>query len=96
MPDWSTRAVSSTDFSDLCPVTGPRPTAASPRSSKFKTTRVLPLPSALNIACARPGRLAWNGGGTCRKRVGKTVMRDLTELPTSAGHVRPTTSATEI
>ena len=51
------------------PVT--RPTAASPRSSKFKTTRVLPLPSALNTASARPGRLAWNGSARAARGSGR-------------------------
>ena len=58
-------------FRTFAPRPGTRPTAASPRSSKFKTTRVLPLPSALNTASARPGRLAWNGSARAARGSGR-------------------------
>ena len=54
-------------FSTSGPRSGMRSTTASPRSSKFKTTRVLPPPSASNGLSARP----WRG---CESRMSTFVQ----------------------
>lgn len=70
----------------------------SPRPSKSKTTRVLPLRSALNIASARPGGLHGTGAARAARvseRPGCAIARNLRiARDMSDPHPRNTASAT--